>query len=55
MSDTLRPVTTAEGAIGMERNLSVVPRAVSATTPLAVSARPNTIVMPNRPGMRNSR
>jgi drug/metabolite transporter (DMT)-like permease len=50
-----RPVTTAEGAIGMDRNRSVTPLVVSNTTAYAVFMNAMAMVIPNSPGMRNSR
>jgi len=55
MSAALRPTTTAGWAIGMERNRSVTPLALSAATAEIVAAAPNIIVCANMPGIRNSR
>ena len=49
-----RPTTTADGAIGIERNRSVMPLAVSACTAASVSPIPNAIVWAKIPGMTNS-
>jgi hypothetical protein len=46
---------TAEAAMGIERNRSVMPRAASALTAVRVAPIPNTMVMANMPGMRKSR
>jgi hypothetical protein len=54
-SDTVRPATTADGAIGIERNRSVIPRAASVLTATMVVSMPNSMVSANIPGMRNSR
>ena len=48
-------MTTAEGAIGIDRNLSVTPLTLSCTTAYAVFMKPIAIVMPNMPGIRYSR
>ena len=55
MSAMLRPSTTAEGAIGMERKRSVTPSAASVATEVMVASRPKAMVMANIPGKRNSR
>ena len=51
----LRPATTADGAIGIERNRSVTPRSTSVATAVMVSPIPNTMVITKMPGIRNSR
>src|SRR5215207_11477852 len=55
MSAMLRPATTADGAMGMERKRSVTPLAASLETESMVLSGPNAMVMANIPGMRNSR
>ncbi len=50
-----RPVTTADGAIGMERNRSTTPLALSVLTATAVPTNPKAIVMANMPGIRKVR
>lgn len=51
MSETPRPLTTADGAIGMERRRSVTPRSRSMTTMIAVFMKPKDIVIANMPGI----
>ena len=46
---------TAGVAMGIDRNRSVIPRAASALTADKVAPIPNTMVMANMPGTRNSR
>ncbi len=55
MSATPRPATTAERAIGMDRNRSVTPLAASVVTATMVASRPKSMVRANMPGIRNSR
>ena len=55
MSAAPRPSSTAEDAIGSERNRSVTPRPASVTTAAMVTSRPKTMVKANMPGNRNSR
>ena len=55
MSAALRPSTTADCDIGIDRNRSVTPLAASAVTAVNVASRPKTIVRAKMPGMRNSR
>ena len=55
MSAVARPTTTAEGAIGSDRNRSVTPRRTSAATAANVASMPNAIVIAYMPGSRNSR
>ncbi len=52
-SETPRPLTTAEGAIGMERKRSVTPRSRSMTTISAVFMKPKDIVIAKMPGIAN--
>jgi hypothetical protein len=54
-SATARPASGADAAIGIERNRSVTPFAASAVTAATVDSRPNSIVIANMPGSRNSR
>ena len=54
-SATLRPTTTADDAIGIERNRSVTPRATSFLIAWKVPSRPKTMVSASVPGIRNSR
>ena len=49
-----RPTTTADGAIGIDRNRSVTPLAVSACTAASVSPMPKAMVWANMPGITNS-
>ena len=46
-----RPSTTADDAIGIERNRSVTPRSASA---VMVSPAPKAIIMTSMPGIRKS-
>jgi hypothetical protein len=55
MSATLRPTSTADGAIGSDRNRSVTPFAASSSTATIVVDIPKSMVMPNMPGIRKSR
>ena len=55
MSARQRPATTAEGAIGSDRNRSVMPRAVSVTTAVIVASTPKTMASASIPGTRKSR
>jgi hypothetical protein len=50
-----RPTTTAEGAIGIERNRSVTPLAASTLIEVIVAPMPKTIVIAYIPGRRKSR
>jgi len=54
-SARLRPVTSAERATGMDRNLSTTPRLTSLATLVAVAPSPYSIVITKMPGSRNSR
>jgi hypothetical protein len=54
MSARQRPVTTADGAIGSDRNRSVMPRAVSVTTAVIVASTPKTMARASIPGTRKS-
>ena len=55
MSAAPRPATTAERAIGIDRNRSVTPRAASVVTATMVASTPKSMVRANMPGIRNSR
>jgi hypothetical protein len=55
MSAPALPTTTADGAIGIERNRSVTPFCASVLTAIIVPSSPNAIVIANMPGRRNSR
>ena len=55
MSAVLRPSTTADCDIGIERNRSVTPLAMSSLMAMYVDSMPKTIVSANMPGIRNSR
>ena len=48
-------MTTAEEAIGMDRNRSMKPFSLVIATAKAVFMKPNAIVMANIPGMAYSR
>lgn len=49
-----RPATTADGAIGMERNRSMTPFFASFTKIVAVETKPMATVITNIPGIRNA-
>ena len=53
-SDTPRPLTTSDGAIGIDRNRSVTPYSLSIAIIQAVFMNPNAIVIANIPGMAKS-
>ena len=53
-SPTPRPVTTAERAIGIERNRSVTPFSLSITIAYAVFMNPKAMVIANMPGIAKS-
>ena len=55
MSAMLRPKTTAERAMGMERKRSVTPLAASVAMDVIVASKPKAMVIANMPGIRNSR
>ncbi len=55
MSAALRPTTTADGPIGIDRKRSVMPLSASVMTAIMVASRPNTMVRAKMPGIRNSR
>ena len=48
----VRPVSTAERAIGSERNRSSKPLCTSVASPIAVAMAPNTDVWTKIPGIR---
>jgi hypothetical protein len=52
-SARIRPVSTAERAIGRERNRSMMPLARSSLRPIPVMTVPNTTVCTMIPGMTN--
>ncbi len=54
-SATVRPIRTAERAIGRDRNRSTRPLPRSSATPTAVVAAPITIIWVKIPAMMNSR
>ena len=51
-SASVRPASTAERAIGSERNRSMRPLARSSARPMPVAAAPNTAVCTKMPGIR---
>ena len=54
-SAVVRPVRTAERAIGSERNRSTMPLLMSSHMPMAVVAAANAMVWAKMPGIRYSR
>ena len=54
MSAKVRPASTAERAIGSERNRSIRPLLRSSASPSAVTKPPNAIVWTMIPGIRKS-
>ena len=53
-SADVRPVSTAERAIGSERKRSMIPLLMSSHIPMAVVAAANTMVWAKMPGIRYS-
>lgn len=53
-SDRLRPTSTAERAIGRDRNRSISPLCRSSARPMAVFIPPKATVWTKTPGMRKS-
>ena len=54
-SEKLRPVSTADRAIGSDRKRSMMPLAMSSVMPMAVVAEANAMVCTKMPGIRYSR
>ena len=54
-SETVRPVSTADGAIGSDRNRSMMPFLMSSARPAPVIVAPKMTVWAKIPAMRNSR
>jgi hypothetical protein len=54
-SEVVRPIRTAERAIGSERNRSMMPLVMSSARPLPVMVAPNSTVCAKMPAIRNSR
>ena len=54
-SDSVRPVSTADGDIGSERNRSMIPFWTSSASPAPVLVAPKITVWAKIPAMRNSR
>ena len=55
MSAKVRPLSTAERAIGSDRNRSIRPLVMSSATAIAVVIEANASVWTKIPGIRNSR
>ena len=53
-SDVVRPTSTADGAMGSDRNLSMMPFCMSSARPLPVTVAPKITVWAKMPGTRNS-
>ncbi len=51
----MRPISTAERAIGSERKRSMMPLLTSSVIPIAVVTAAKTTVWAKMPGIRNSR
>jgi hypothetical protein len=51
----VRPTSTADRAIGSDRNRSMIPRWMSWARPLPVIVAPNSTVWVKMPAIRNSR
>ena len=54
-SESVRPASTADGAIGSERKRSMMPFLTSSASPAPVFVAPKTTVWAKIPAMRNSR
>ena len=54
-SETVRPASTADGAMGSERNRSMMPFFRSSARPAPVMVAPKITVCAKIPAMRNSR
>ena len=54
LSPRVRPASTAERAMGRERNRSIMPLERSSASPTPVWVEPNTTVCTKMPGIRKS-
>ena len=54
-SERVRPVRTADGDMGSDRNRSMMPFLTSSASPAPVMVAPKTTVWAKMPAMRNSR
>jgi isocitrate dehydrogenase (NAD+) len=53
-SEMVRPASTADRAMGSDRNRSIIPPARSSASPIPVWVEPNTVVCTKIPGIRKS-